>query len=1046
MNEPLKRSACQARERLARICGRASPARRRRPPSSRSRALPPTATEPNRNRWPVSRSFSRRASSTRAAKRLRAGGQADAGADRADVVEVCSRRARARAGSSGPARARAAARDRAPPRTRCAYATALLTQQPAHARATTGSPSASASPSAASLEATVLVEEPHVDVQDQVADDVEPEVARLDHAGVDRPDRDLVGVGAVHGCHEPRLRSDVVVDERPERLVPVEADRRRDRAPPARPSRRPGARSTIVGTAPSVDAAGLEPWRRRPRAVRSVRTTDPLTAARVETREPPAVGERSARSSSRYVARRSARSPEPSRRAPSTSAESGSAERGDGEEREQQRHGDRGQRQRRAADRVRDAARAARALVRPRVSTSACARPRKPSASRIAAAPRSPGPTRPGSRRRRSAPRSRRAATGEAPASVPSDSPTVSAERGLVRADAADRVPAPREIVREERRRRVEAERLRDRVPDDVDDHVLRARAGRRSRRRARSRPCARGSSRRAAASTPSLARETAPRLRARRGRSRRARPPVAPVPIVGASACCVRQATRSDRREQRGGEECGDRRRAPRSGRRAASCAPAPSRSWRRAPRRGARTRRAPSRGSRSICGRERHESASRLAAAARAGEHDDAEQRHAEPERREDEVLPAGLERPRLAAEPDEQGRGGRRRLDQRSRPHRGCPRAGLRAAPPRTRRSRPVGALARARAERRSHVRPRRIGGETSALARPTSGDHAEEQTAGRVDDDPAPDARTTRGSASGDDRERRPPPRRSRRRRPVPCRARPVAERARAASAIAVGMATVRAAMQLPLSHGGVLSAAVSPAPNSAKIRSWKTPATRATSSRSTSTPISITSDEVAGQRERREREPVLDERRSRAPGRASRVARRDGDEPDRDEGERGALGLRRVEAERRHQPDEGQREGDGRTRARERCRTRRAPAASLGCARREAEERREHDAAEHERRRRDGLGRRCVPRSSAAEREEQRLRGHEPHGDRAATDDDDAEPERDDGPGDEVRSLHGLHEPGDDRRAARPPRRRRSGGGRAGCASSRRASR
>ena len=46
---------------------------------------------------------------------------------------------------------------------------------------------------------------------------------------------------------------------------------------------------------------------------------------------------------------------------------------------------------------------------------------------------------------------------------------------------------------------------------------------------------------------------------------------------------------------------------------------------------------------------------------------EDDDPEQRDAEPERRQDEVLPAGLERPRLAAETDEQRRRGCRGLDE-------------------------------------------------------------------------------------------------------------------------------------------------------------------------------------------------------------------------------------------------------------------------------------------------------------------------------------------------------------------------------------------
>ena len=68
------------------------------------------------------------------------------------------------------------------------------------------------------LEAAVLVEEPRVELEDQIADDVEAEVAGLDHPGVDRPDRDLVRVVAVHG-HGPGGEAGVVIDERTERLV-----------------------------------------------------------------------------------------------------------------------------------------------------------------------------------------------------------------------------------------------------------------------------------------------------------------------------------------------------------------------------------------------------------------------------------------------------------------------------------------------------------------------------------------------------------------------------------------------------------------------------------------------------------------------------------------------------------------------------------------------------------------------------------------------------------------------------------------------------------
>ena len=72
------------------------------------------------------------------------------------------------------------------------------------------------------FEAAVLVEEANIEVQDAIADHVEPEVARLDHAGMDRADRDLVGVGAVDG-HGPGCEVAWVVDERAQRFVAVEA-------------------------------------------------------------------------------------------------------------------------------------------------------------------------------------------------------------------------------------------------------------------------------------------------------------------------------------------------------------------------------------------------------------------------------------------------------------------------------------------------------------------------------------------------------------------------------------------------------------------------------------------------------------------------------------------------------------------------------------------------------------------------------------------------------------------------------------------------------
>ena len=73
------------------------------------------------------------------------------------------------------------------------------------------------------LEATVLVEEPRVEVEDLLAHEVEAEVPRLDHAGVDRPHRHLVRIAALHR-HRPARDVEVVLDEWAHRLVAVEAN------------------------------------------------------------------------------------------------------------------------------------------------------------------------------------------------------------------------------------------------------------------------------------------------------------------------------------------------------------------------------------------------------------------------------------------------------------------------------------------------------------------------------------------------------------------------------------------------------------------------------------------------------------------------------------------------------------------------------------------------------------------------------------------------------------------------------------------------------
>ena len=73
------------------------------------------------------------------------------------------------------------------------------------------------------LEPAVLVEEARIEVEDALADDVEAEVPRLDHPGVDRADRDLEGPLPRHR-HGPARGLPGVVDERSQRVTALELD------------------------------------------------------------------------------------------------------------------------------------------------------------------------------------------------------------------------------------------------------------------------------------------------------------------------------------------------------------------------------------------------------------------------------------------------------------------------------------------------------------------------------------------------------------------------------------------------------------------------------------------------------------------------------------------------------------------------------------------------------------------------------------------------------------------------------------------------------
>ena len=68
------------------------------------------------------------------------------------------------------------------------------------------------------LESAALVEQLHVEVQDPLADDVEAEVPGLDHAGMNRPDGDLVGV-VTGDRNGPGIERRAVIDQWPQRFV-----------------------------------------------------------------------------------------------------------------------------------------------------------------------------------------------------------------------------------------------------------------------------------------------------------------------------------------------------------------------------------------------------------------------------------------------------------------------------------------------------------------------------------------------------------------------------------------------------------------------------------------------------------------------------------------------------------------------------------------------------------------------------------------------------------------------------------------------------------
>ncbi len=96
----------------------------------------------------------------------------------------------------------------------------------------------------------MLVEEAGIEVEDLLADEVEAEVPGLDDSRVDRADGDLVRIRTLDR-HRPAREVEIVMHERPQRLVAVEPDSVQVMSLALVPAAA-GTRSTIDGTAPSV--------------------------------------------------------------------------------------------------------------------------------------------------------------------------------------------------------------------------------------------------------------------------------------------------------------------------------------------------------------------------------------------------------------------------------------------------------------------------------------------------------------------------------------------------------------------------------------------------------------------------------------------------------------------------------------------------------------------------------------------------------------------------------------------------------------------------
>ena len=382
-------------------------------------------------------------------------------------------------------------------------------------------------------------------MQDPLADDVEAEVPGLDDAGVDRADRDLVDAVPVDRRGPGRRSCGWATSARsgswPAKREAVQVVRLA--LVPVRGRHEVDQLSTTASTAvaaehaarPSgsrADARTSGHVARRPRTGRAKRA--PPASASVARVAPP---RRLATLDDAAVMRRPASSV-------STRPEPGSRQAGDGE-----------REQRRARARPRSAARSGARGAAGRRRPARCGSPTSALDQRVRQ------PEEPERQQRRGDDGDRHLAGGDAaeqdqqladtnsgdggsPPSAPRLTPIAAAVGRARASDAASGAWAAAGVMPQQRHRGVEPERLGERVAGDVQRRRRRSPAGARSRSRAPARPCARGSSRPAAASTAARARGTAPRSPARPARSEEQRARRAAASSAGPSVASTRQAT----------------------------------------------------------------------------------------------------------------------------------------------------------------------------------------------------------------------------------------------------------------------------------------------------------------------------------------------------------------------------------------------------------------------------------------------------------------------------------------------------------------------